>query len=361
MKKDTPLAHICSVFQVFLATIILIASQQSTVHADSSVTIPANGKEGTISISDPSVKTVSFISRVKGNISQYIDFSAQGPSGLKGYVDVRQVGRANKLGAKFRLQFPKKKKSTTVLVDGSASKVSAQAHTTLAAEGDPSAEQIERIVKATGLSEAIIKILLRYMTEEQLIAKYGQTSPTNPNSPSSPSPSNPTPATPPGSLAGRALLSKDSCDNSVSEYQIEFVIDLTGIDRNAPGGQGSVSAKITAGESSLAAASIKPISDGKFAPKPLILIESTGYSYYTGSSEVLQLVRWAKGRPGKAKSIKIEDRIFHQGQSLIRAVAQSVLTGGKGTFEVTNGQKAGVACLNLVRSRQRVNGYKGGE
>ena len=361
MNDNTTPSHKYIGLKILLASILLFASQTRSANAQSSVTIPATGKEGSISISDPTIKTFSFISRVKGNMTQYVDFAAQGPNGLTGYVDVRQVGRGNKLGAKFRLQFPKKKGTTTQLVDGSASKSTSKSITVLAAEGDPTPEQIARIIKATGLSEPVVKILLRYMTEEQLIAKYGQQSPTNPNSPSSPSPNNPTPVTPPGSLAGRAMLNKDACDNSVSEYQIEFVIDLSGVDRNAPGGQGTVTAKITAGEASLAAASIKPVSDGKFAPKPLILIESTGYSYYSGSSETLQLMRWAKGRPGKASVLKIEDRIFHQGQSLIRSVAQGVLSGGKGTFEVTNGEKAGVACLNLVRSRQRVNGYKGGE
>lgn len=344
-----------------LAALILFAPCNSA-QAQSTLTIPANGKEGTQSISDPTIKTVSFISRIKGNISQYLDFSAQGPSGIKGYVDVRQVGRAGKLGPKFRLSFPKKKGSTTQLVDGTAKKAVVKASvTTLSAEGEPTAEQITKIATATGLSEAVIKILLRYMSEEQIIAKYGRTETVDPGNSSSPSPSNPTPSTPPGALAGRALLSKDNCDKSVDEYLVEFVIDLSGIDRNAPGGQGSITASITAGENGLSAASIKPISDGKFAPRPLVLIESNGYNYYAGSQEQLRVINWSKGRPGKARSLKIEDRIYHQGQSLARSVAQGILTGGRGTFEISNGQKVGVACMSLVRSRQRVNGYKGGE
>lgn len=140
---------------------------------------------------------------------------------------------------------------------------------------------------------------------------------------------------------------------------MDFVIDLSGVDRAAAGSSFTVSAGIDSSEGKASPASIKPVSDGKFAPKPLVLIQSPGYSY--SSTPTLNLLGWKNGRPGKAKALKIEDYVYYRGQRLARAVAAGILNGGKGTFEITVGESVGTACFSLIRTRQRVNGYKGGD
>ena len=67
------------------------------------------------------------------------------------------------------------------------------------------------------------------------------------------------------------------------------------------------------------------------------------------------------GRPGQAKALKIEDYVYYRGQRLARAIAAGILNGGNGTFEIKVDEDVGTACFSLVRSRQRVNGYKGGD
>ena len=91
-----------------------------------------------------------------------------------------------------------------------------------------------------------------------------------------------------------------------------------------------------------------------------MLIQSTGYSYYSDPTK-LNLVKWKAGRPGQPSALKIEDYIYYRGQRLARAVAAGILNGGKGTFEISSGKSVGTACFNLVRTRQKANGYKGGD
>jgi hypothetical protein len=347
-----------------LALAILLFPASRLYAVDQELEINPKGREVIASVSDANVKRVIFTTRITGKTSRYLDFAARGPSGIKGFVEVRQIARGARPGPVFRLQFPRARRGfTTELTDGSSS-ARALAANTAPSTPDPTPEQIKQVMDATGLSEPVTRILLKYMTVAEIIAKYGRPAPGTPPSgsgPTTPSPTNPTPQTPPGSLAGRALLSQDACSPSVEEYQVRFVIDLEGINRSTAGTPFTVAAQITEGESELLAASIKPFSDGKFAPKPLVLIESVGFSYYASSGQSLRLVRWARGRPGKPRVIKIENSLFHQGQVLLRAVAEGLLTGGRGSFEVINGERAGGACLNLVRARQCVNGYKGGD
>lgn len=345
------------------AVALIISASPAAAQKEIRTEVRSTGNAAQVTITSAETTTVRFSTTLKSNISQFVDLAASGPSGIKGYAEVRQIKRGGKLGPAYRLEFPKKKKGTTkVLTDGSSSqalKLSGVPETRAAGE-EPTDEQLSRIAAKTYLSKETIKYLLRFMTEEEIISKYGKTSnPSNPSSPGNPGGSTPTPSEP-GELAGRGLVSKDSCDRTITRYQVDFVVDLSGIDRAAAGSSFTISGSIDARTNQASPASIKPVSDGKFAPKPLVLIQGVGYSYYN-SGETLRLVKWSKGRPGKGKTLKIEDRVYYRGQSLARSVANGILTGGKGTFEISNGDKVGTACFSLVRARQRVNGYKGGE
>lgn len=347
----------------FLSVTILCGSLPSILNAQQGIDIKANGFQQEIAVSDPNTKTVFFKTTSKGNSSHFVTVNANGPSGIKGYVEVRQISRGGKLGPLSRLSFPKKKKGfTTELTDGSSQSLVATEFLKAAAVGyEPSAEEVARVRTATGLSETVIKILFKGgMTEAEIIARYSKGS--NSNTPiATPTPYGTPTANIPGTLSGKSLLSKDACDQSAAEYQITFFIDLSGVDRIKSGNSFKVKGSIEFGEAKASPASLKPVSDGKFAPRPLILMSSVGYSYYNSGGATLRLVRWKNGRPGKTTPLTIEDYVYYRGQSLARSIATSVLTGGKGTFEISNGDAVGSACFNLVRTRQRVNGYQGGD
>ena len=57
------------------------------------------------------------------------------------------------------------------------------------------------------------------------------------------------------------------------------------------------------------------------------------------------------------KKLPVEDYAYYKGMILTRILVGSVLTGGKATFELTNGYSVYSVCFKLVRSRQKVGGY----
>lgn len=107
------------------------------------------------------------------------------------------------------------------------------------------------------------------------------------------------------------------------------------------------------------ASSIKPESDGKFAPRALFLMATTGgYSWTSGDvgTEKLNVVRWSRGSPS-SRSLKVEDLVSWRGHQLARVIAEPVLRGGRGTVELQSRVGVYSVCFRLVKSRQRLNGY----
>ncbi len=152
----------------------------------------------------------------------------------------------------------------------------------------------------------------------------------------------------------RSLLSKDTCSKS-SKYLVQIEFDLNAVAQASLDKGVSLLASVDEYEyNGSKAASIKPISDGKFAPRPLILMSSVG-GYYT--NEQISLVRWGRGKIKSRKILKFAKSLYYKNLFLSSALVDGVLTGGKGTFEITNGVDIYSVCMKLQRTRQRVNGY----
>jgi hypothetical protein len=99
------------------------------------------------------------------------------------------------------------------------------------------------------------------------------------------------------------------------------------------------------------AATIKPISVGKFSPAPLLLMESLGLC-----DQLLNKVTWQRGAPS-VTPLTIEDVISYRGLVLNRSNISLALSGGRGVFDLDDGRSAYGVCMTFIRTRQRVNGY----
>jgi hypothetical protein len=144
----------------------------------------------------------------------------------------------------------------------------------------------------------------------------------------------------------RGMVRKDACKKkqSKSTYEIVFTARVrssrpisVGISESSP-----VTKK---------AASVKPVSDGKFAPAPLLLMESLGLC-----DQSLNKVTWQRGAP-TVTPLSIEDVISYRGLVLNRSNISSALGGGRGVFDLDDGRSAYGVCMAFTRTRQRVNGY----
>jgi hypothetical protein len=102
-------------------------------------------------------------------------------------------------------------------------------------------------------------------------------------------------------------------------------------------------------------ASIKPVSDGMYAPRPLLLMRSLG-----PCGQSLRLTQWNSSRPVSHTPMRAYDMLPYNGMILNRTpLGPSELRGGYGTFELSNSFESYGVCMSLVATRQRVNGYPG--
>jgi hypothetical protein len=154
------------------------------------------------------------------------------------------------------------------------------------------------------------------------------------------------------------LIRKDTCGTKKdAQYLVRFEVLLDQIDQASKdaGFKFSIAAKAENYKGRMAA-SIKPISDGKFFPAPLILIHSLGG--YFEKEEKVSVVRWKNRRISSVKQLPVDGEfVNYRGKFLRRVVASSVMTGGKATVEISNNNDAYSVCFDMVRKRQRVNGY----
>jgi hypothetical protein len=99
-------------------------------------------------------------------------------------------------------------------------------------------------------------------------------------------------------------------------------------------------------------ATIKPISEGKFAPNPLLLMR-----YLSFCGQNINVVKFKAGKPKSVKKVQVEDLIYYRDMTLTRSPIQKHLSGGKGSVELYNDKTGYGVCFELVRKRQRKNGY----
>ena len=169
----------------------------------------------------------------------------------------------------------------------------------------------------------------------------------------------PSPATLGASVSKNAYISryglarKNTCAPKQTRYLLRFKVDLSKLD---PEKVPDVTLMIQAmqyrygGEM---AATLKPVSDGMYAPQPILLMAFLG----SFCGQRLNVIKWASGRPSTEMPVKIGDLIQLYGHFFIRSPIGGALQGGKGTFELHNGRSAYGVCFNLVKERQSANGY----
>lgn len=350
---------------IFAAAAFLVLLSSATGHAQSVregdalvQPIESSGSFEAIFVNDPAIKRVIFETRVKGSVSQSLSVEANGPVGLTGKIEIRSGSKKGKLGAPYFAQFPLRRGKFTDTLKDTTTGASTPSSLRVAASNPAGPAEMERIKNQTGLTESVIKILLNWMTPDEIIAKY-QKAPDAPGEIPGQTPgSTPGSQPQPGRISGASVLRKNACAKGVDTHVVRFIVDLKGIDQAHYAAGFTVTGKVYVGKGEAVAASIKPVSDGKFAPRPLLLVESMGYSFY-GSGETLTLIPWKGNKPGKAKAMKIQDYVTYHGYRLARVVADGILKGGNATFEVSNGSEIGSVCVKLVRARQRINGYPG--
>lgn len=149
------------------------------------------------------------------------------------------------------------------------------------------------------------------------------------------------------------LLHKNACRAKSTRYWLRITVDLTAL---LPEQRAGATIGVQANEYQFTgdkAATIKPVSDGKFAPQPIILMSFLG----TFCGQRINLVKWSSDRPKIAAQIKVEDLVPYKGRILTRSPVGKYLKGGKATFELQNVRSSYGVCFRLERKRQKVNGY----
>lgn len=151
------------------------------------------------------------------------------------------------------------------------------------------------------------------------------------------------------------LLSANSCRKRPGDYLLRFVLDFSKVDWEGVSGEATLSARFKfILHSGPEEASIKPESEGRYAPKPLILMRGLGG--FCG--HVIDVVRWGRKKPKKRTTLRPYSMLSWGGMTLAVAVADKVVPGaGKATFELYDERESYGVCFSLARKRQKANGY----
>lgn len=158
-----------------------------------------------------------------------------------------------------------------------------------------------------------------------------------------------------GSAVG--FVQKDSCA-SITNYLIKVTVKLDKVSAQDLSQGFDIQARLQeATYNGSRAASLKPVSDGKYAPRPLLLMSSLG------GGQWINLVKWSGGKPKILTKVAASPSIvYYRGFILVRVVADKLLSGGRGeltNFELTNGDSIYNVCGRRARVRWRLNGYPG--
>ena len=335
-------------YVVFL--FITVALRSECLHAQEPivVSVKSNGIESTVNIAAGSTSSqVILKSTHQGNQSTVVQYSLQLPRGAK--VTVNGTPASSAALNQFE--------QLLIANNQSSSRVREDLPPTLAATAE-----CDEKVAAQFIS--ILNILYpqqRWDTAsacEWLLANTSipQSTPTPPSPSTTPIP--PSVVTPQGNslstsyVSGSVLLKKNACGKKTDTYPIEVVVDLSGIDPPVKQQGFTITSSFKAAPySGCKAATVKPTSDGKYAPQPLLLMCSLGWN------QSLSLDQWSGTKLRRSTPIKILDFVYYRGKSLTRSTVGKYLRGGKGSFTLASPSAAYNVCFSLTRSRQRANGY----
>ena len=147
---------------------------------------------------------------------------------------------------------------------------------------------------------------------------------------------------------------KDACAQSAIPSLLRVSVDLSKVKRSRfKNGVTVNAAALERTYTGSRAASIKPVSDGKYAPRPLLIMARAA-----PGREAVRVVRWKQGKPRIERTYNDLDSASYRGLSLMRVPVD--LPGGWASVDLLDDesftQGYGV-CLEMIRRRQRVNGY----
>jgi len=328
-----------------------------------------NAKGNFTDINVPAGSTASTVSAyvvTRGNESEYVNATVTGPLGTKVTVRSQTIGKGgvktalastkNWIAAKFQQGSESVPALKITGIAPNSSSGSSGGSTTGSRFYclDFTAEDLDEII-------GIFRQLGNNYTRDELCALYGDNTIRNNVNTGTNGTVTPVPTGTVTSVSGAAHIRKDTCSlTKNAQTVVRFDIALNEISESdrANGFTIKFSAlplKFVGNK----AASIKPTSDGKFAPRALFLVHTTGFGGGVSSPERMNLIRFSRGKVG-VTNLKIEDYVPYRGKMLARAVAEKYLRGGKGVVEMQNDFSTYSVCFKLIKARQRVNGYTNG-
>ena len=157
-------------------------------------------------------------------------------------------------------------------------------------------------------------------------------------------------------VTGSSFLSFNKC-LPAGKHGVLVKIDLTNIEpAQLQGGVIKVSTSIRDFEGDKRA-TIKPKSDGRWSPQPLLLAGPTGGYFFNKTVNAIHMVNWKNKRKAKSRQLKVVAFLYYGTGPLLEVAMGSLLSGGKGTFEVVSGSEGYSFCAKFTKQRQYFNGY----
>lgn len=144
-------------------------------------------------------------------------------------------------------------------------------------------------------------------------------------------------------------LSRDACAPPRTKYLLRLNIQVP---KHSKPTVGSIAIQQRFFKGSKAA-SIQPISDGLFAPQPILLMNYLG----NFCGQKVEIAKWFGGKIQSRQVTEVKDLIPYKNFILTRTPIGKFLKGGHATFELFNGKTNYGVCFALERRRQKVNGY----
>lgn len=144
-------------------------------------------------------------------------------------------------------------------------------------------------------------------------------------------------------------LSRDACASPKTKYVLRLDIHLPAQSKSSIG---SIAIQQSFFNGSKAA-TIKPVSDGLFAPQPILLMSYLN----TFCGQKVEIAKWSHGKIQSRQVTEAKDLIPYKNFILTRTPIGKFLKGGRATFELFNGKTNYGVCFSLERQRQKVNGY----
>ena len=171
-------------------------------------------------------------------------------------------------------------------------------------------------------------------------------------------PADPVPGDGLASVEFTSILLKDSCRAlRNSFYLIKLELDLSQVTRSAEQNI-TIQTKVTARKYSGGKQStLKPVSEGRFAPAPLLLMRALSGGYYGSVSEKMYLNKWRNGLPKKNLAIRVPQYLYYRGMIFAEGLPGGYLSGGRATATLSNDTTGYSLCLSLDRRRQKFYGY----